>query len=165
MVLLSRYLRWRHGRGFGIHSPFAFRFITEVLRQRLPYYGYADIPADRRLRLLYRLVVFFRPVRVAVVSSAPEMLERTVRRASASVAISNADPDFGVFDAADIAVAQMAEAINSGGISALILNINDEEVNALTPLLRQGMTFANSRGTMVVANRGGLPRQDFKVKF
>ena len=34
-TLLSRLRGWRHGRGFGIHSPFAFRFITEVLRQKL----------------------------------------------------------------------------------------------------------------------------------
>jgi len=56
----------RHRRGFGIHSPFAFRFVTEVLAQRLPYYGYTDISGDPRIRLLFRLTVYFRPTTVAV---------------------------------------------------------------------------------------------------
>lgn len=35
----------RHHRsaGFGIHSPHAFRFVLDVLRERLPYYAYADL--------------------------------------------------------------------------------------------------------------------------
>lgn len=33
-------------RGFGIQSPWAFSFVTEVIGERLPYYAYDDI--DRR---------------------------------------------------------------------------------------------------------------------
>ncbi len=35
--------RKRHNRGFGIQSPSAFFFITQVLKERLPYYSYDDI--------------------------------------------------------------------------------------------------------------------------
>lgn len=47
-------------RGYGIQSPWAYRFVTEVIGERLPYYGYADIEREggsrrerryRRLRL------------------------------------------------------------------------------------------------------------------
>lgn len=40
----------RHHRsaGFGIHSPHAFNFVTNVLRCRLPYYAYDDIAALRQ---------------------------------------------------------------------------------------------------------------------
>ena len=34
---LGWFQRLRHGRGFGVHSPWAYRFIREVLRERLPY--------------------------------------------------------------------------------------------------------------------------------
>jgi hypothetical protein len=35
--------RKRHNRGFGIQSPSAFFFITQVLRERLPYYAYEEL--------------------------------------------------------------------------------------------------------------------------
>ena len=40
----------RHHRshGFGIHSPFAFRFVREVLCERLPYYSYEHIEVLRK---------------------------------------------------------------------------------------------------------------------
>lgn len=36
-------LRWWRTRGFGIHSPFAFCFVGEVLRERYAYYAYERI--------------------------------------------------------------------------------------------------------------------------
>ena len=60
MGLLSRL---RHSRGFGIHSPFAFRFLTEVLRDRGVYYGQKGL--DGRGRLLVRLRAFVDPLQRA----------------------------------------------------------------------------------------------------
>ena len=73
----------RHHRsaGFGIHSPFAFNFVCNVLGERLPYYGYAAIEATRRVvveagmhrlhhahvislsnaKMLFRIVNYFAP--------------------------------------------------------------------------------------------------------
>lgn len=90
------YKRWRHGRGFGVHSPYAYRMVREVLR--LPdscgYYAYADIARERvRLRaplpladafLIYRLVVEFAPREVVVVARGP--LERLLRAIAAAAA-------------------------------------------------------------------------------
>lgn len=46
--------QWRR-RGFGVHSPFAFRYITTVIAPRRDacYYAETDLP-DARSRLLYR---------------------------------------------------------------------------------------------------------------
>lgn len=41
--------RYKRGKGFGIHSPFAFRFVLKVLRERNPYYAYAHLDALRSL--------------------------------------------------------------------------------------------------------------------
>lgn len=41
--------RYRKSKGFGIHSPFAFNFVLNVLREKAAYYAYADI-RERRNR-------------------------------------------------------------------------------------------------------------------
>ena len=41
-------LRFRHRRGYGVHSPFAFNFITDVVYQRLPYYKYCELALQER---------------------------------------------------------------------------------------------------------------------
>lgn len=45
MGLVNRYKRWRHGHGFGVHSPYAYRLVRDVLRpgRGYAYYAYADI--------------------------------------------------------------------------------------------------------------------------
>ena len=45
--------RFRHRKGYGVHSPFAFRFITDVIYERHPYYAYREL--DKALPLSMRL--------------------------------------------------------------------------------------------------------------
>ena len=73
--LLSRLVHWmlrfRHRCGYGIHSPFAFGFVTGVVYERGAYYAYARLAAAcpqpatplrrKDLRLLLRLANFQRP--------------------------------------------------------------------------------------------------------
>lgn len=44
-------MRWRHTRGFGVHSPFAFSFLTDVVRPLPSQYAYY---ASGKLRELTR---------------------------------------------------------------------------------------------------------------
>ncbi len=45
---LNAYVRHHRSRGFGVHSPYAYKFVREVLGQRLPYYSYDQIDELRR---------------------------------------------------------------------------------------------------------------------
>ncbi len=83
--------RMRQAWGFGVHSPFAFRLITKVIREKARYYAYDDIEAvcrdkvedcfsrrQKRLRkrilksrgkLFFRLTNFFRPPDILEIAS------------------------------------------------------------------------------------------------
>lgn len=73
--------RYHRSKGHGIHSPFAFKFVLNVLRERLPYYAYDDIMQLRKqakeqsstllhrpriiskksAKMLFRIVNYFNP--------------------------------------------------------------------------------------------------------
>ena len=66
--------RFRYRKGYGVHSPFAFSLITEVIYEKSPYYAYDELRSLRKERnsklpgyclrvdkLLFRLVNRFRP--------------------------------------------------------------------------------------------------------
>ena len=68
--------RFRHRKGYGVHSPFAFRFITDVIYERHPYYAYKELdealPFWKRFRqrkglhLLLRLANHLQPESIAL---------------------------------------------------------------------------------------------------
>lgn len=73
MKTIAEYIR-RMGkaRGFGIQSPWAYSFVTEVIGERMPYYAYEDINSRyprrqrKRQRLYHRISNFAHPNRVYI---------------------------------------------------------------------------------------------------
>lgn len=78
MTMFS-YRRWRHTRGYGVHSPFAYMLTKEVVRPKRGYafYGYDDISdearsarlsgaRERAARMLLRIIVRLRPESVFI---------------------------------------------------------------------------------------------------
>lgn len=61
-------VRFRHKRGFGVHSPFMFNFILNVIRDRQHQFAYPEmaerLKTGRRerkfFRLLFRLAIFLK---------------------------------------------------------------------------------------------------------
>ena len=73
--------RFRHRCGYGVHSPFAFNLITQVIYENTPYYKYKDLAVEQKKlapqkdgrwkyeskkvkRLLFRLVNKVQPATV-----------------------------------------------------------------------------------------------------
>lgn len=69
----AKYLsRWRHGHGFGVHSPWAYRIITEVIGESAKYYAYPEIDAlfgkrRKTARQVFRLLLHLQPGKVIIV--------------------------------------------------------------------------------------------------
>ncbi len=55
MWYLYQYIRYffrsKHRKGFGIHSPFVFKLVTDVIEEKTPYYKYGLIEKVRQLLL------------------------------------------------------------------------------------------------------------------
>lgn len=175
--LARRYKRWRHGRGFGIHSPFAYDFITRTLRERMPYYAYSKLDAlaaekwqgasgQRLLRLIFRIAVRFNPATAAIVGGRNAALHivalKSVRRdidlhsplADAELIIIN-DDSATLSPARESAVYIFPDTAH-GGFRAC---------EALWAATTRGMRFDNSRGFTVIVLSPRLPRQQFDVRY
>lgn len=98
MRLTERFRRWRATRGYGVHSPLAYRLVTDAMRppRDVAFYGeerleeFADakgLPRRelRRARLLLRLTAALQPSYVWVAPGVPELLREAVRLAGCAV--------------------------------------------------------------------------------
>lgn len=173
MGLARAYKRWRHGRGFGVHSPYAFRMVTDVLR--LPssyfYYAYTDIARERvRLRapislnealLIFRLAVEFAPARVAVFARNPlhNLLRAIVRLAAPQARITDKADGADMVIAFDPLPAPLAPETHAYLACGAL-------VHADTRAAAGGFGHIyRSRSRAVVAARAHLPFQVFEISF
>ena len=157
--------RWRHGMGFGVHSPFAFRFITEVLN--LPkiygYYAYLYI-ADERMRTLFRVINRLRPNKISIPEKNKEIRAAVNSAVPHATIVPMAEADMVILDGRKqrkLAVDEIPD-----GASLVVLNFsrwkNWQMYKAAMPA---GMTFANRKEMAIAIPFSHLPRQDFDVKF
>lgn len=117
--------RFRHRRGYGVHSPFAFDFITNVVYERTAYYAYGEIEqpthstqkvrAKRRCskkvaRLIFRIANRVQPQQILYLTSdafVPHYL-RAVSTAAKCIDLTPADAmwpariDFLLIDASNV---------------------------------------------------------------
>lgn len=163
--------RWRAG-GFGIHSPFAFAFVTGALARK----GAADSEAGLRdiadddyhsLALLYRCVAYLKPKSVAICPAGDEKLIRTVQLAHPEAVITGADSP----TPPDMTVVWRPEAAperDNGATIYFISRIDKEPAKGLWKRLNDncthGMDFTDRR-TGIICRFSHLPRQSFKIVF
>ncbi len=164
--------RWRTSLGFGVHSPFAFRFIREVLRERrCAYYAYTDIAADiskaphsamplRRALMLYRVVIDLQP-RAAFVDRAypaADIAAMVLRHAAVPIVSDAADADF--YLGTTPPPTQPLYTI----IIATCKRRRYSRRRQPTPHLR-GQVFVNARGTIIAVNKPGFISKTYKIWF
>lgn len=151
----SRIKRLWRGRGHGVHSPFAYRFITNVLRLKGRYYASAELerlPEPRWHKLLFRLVCEFEPVRVSVPDDTP-VVRRVLRLADSRVEVKKGASD------AVVMYSQKGEITAYRDVKAA-----SREWARKYESMTSGMTFTDGRMAVAV-ERPDLPRQDFEINF
>lgn len=156
--------RWWRGRGFGVHSPFAFYFITRVLRERLPYYAYADKLLGsggrnerKELRTLFRVICYFAPRKVWLAGCAPRVAE-VVRLADSRICVDCGEAPFAVVGPG------FAGELPAGYDVAVFMSGAGEQAMREWRRVEHGMHFTNGRMTVIVRRRDFTP-QSYEVNF
>ncbi|MBQ0048811.1 MAG: hypothetical protein KBT12_01015 [Bacteroidales bacterium] len=85
---LVRLRRFRRRCGYGVHSPYAFEFITQVIYERTHYYAYNSLDAllprwqtwlnlrpRRLMRLIFRLANWQHPSCMRLLHPTPQVFE------------------------------------------------------------------------------------------
>ena len=105
MRLAEWFGRWRASRGYGVHSPLAFRIVKRVVRpdRGVCYYG-EEALHDARAKLLLRFVAEMQPAYVWVSPGMPENLLEAIRLAGGVVRLYDGAVFPDDFDKADLVV-------------------------------------------------------------
>lgn len=151
--------RQRSSRGFGIHSPFAYDFVVNVLRERCLYYAYSDIRKPEH-QLIYRMAMSLHPSRLYC-ADLPDAVMRDILPFEDC---QREFPFYVITSEGDI------PAEMPGGYVALFMGTDKdrsirEQFNKMRDGLSEyGMVFYNPRRAVIVSD-SNLPRQDFRVNF
>lgn len=140
----------RVGRGFTVHSPFAYHFIHFVLRERLPFYCFRSEVTTKASRRLFRVVNHFNPKTVAYVGSDPE----------AHYVIQLACPRVQIID--DTAAADFVYVAAGQPLPAYFHTLYAADHRDSLP--SGAMTFTNGH-TLIAVSRHALPHQSFRLRF
>lgn len=126
-----RLSRFRYRCGYGVHSPFAFSLITDVIYEKMPYYAYDLLKVEQKKRittqrwekgiprinrLLFRLVNKVQPATIIEVG----------QPSAASLYLQSAKPSAGYLFASDL-----SELFLDAGTPVDFLYLNDYRNPAL----------------------------------
>lgn len=165
--LISRY---RVSHGYGVHSPFAYRFIINVLRERLPYYAYSAIDAlggampARQAKLLFRLVNHFEPATVSLSGPLAGEALQMARMARSSVSVTDTPALAHMVIAAGLTDGDPLPDCPEPPAVVVMLMCSDHCRREAQRRWARGISFSNGR-TDVLVNLHGLPRLHYRLRF
>ena len=178
--IFEGYRRWRHPRGYGVHSPYAFNLVTSVVHPGdYSWYGYSDIDrtfpgvVDRKVRrearMLLRLVAELRPRSVFLPSGAHPSFHAAIHAAGSFIQILRkpkqaAEADMicthGDFIPLDIILAH----ISRPGRSLAILNAPEGWADRIFEALEEGVLVRGCRNIFATA-RDGMQKLQYTMKI
>ncbi len=152
---------WR-SRGFGVHSPFAFRFITEVLHSSDGYYAYEQIGASKSSRRLYRIILDLAPAAVIVTGPLSDSQAIAVSLAKREVEAVPRIPKLAVVPPdAIVGIAYLRSIIVASGAVVFTDICDTRSAEIFSEIHGEGMSFVGLRQAVVVG--GDRPRQKFSL--
>lgn len=176
MNKVSCFLTWPKRRwrtlGFGVHSPFAFKFLTTVVRQQDSYYNYTLLRELNRpmpfkyLALIFRCICHFKPGSVGIIGRSDE-LAQVVRAADSRCTISGIPrPDTAFFIIND-PTSDISGIIRPESV-VIVTNLQRKQAalfwKRTNMAMKNGMSFDDGK-IGIACMFSHLPRQTFKIAF
>lgn len=167
MGLWNYYIRWRHSKGFGVHSPYAYRFVTEVLRPG-PYgrYCYWDIEDKlegrerndykfiKLIKFIIRLALFLNSKRII---SSPDLRISEIIAGILKIPIFNCVDNISKFSSKDLLIFEgsmdiyvLKEIIESGA-AVLAIRPADSIRSLLDKPISKGLLLKDSQILILIS--------------
>ena len=172
MLHPGRYMRTK---GFGVHSPFAFRFLRMVIGERTcSYYAYeaisviarsgGDRVSEHDLRLFFRMVCALSPTTVSAVGYGAEKAMKVARLASGHIRPGTA-ADLQWIGRGALPDKASVAALATNGAAALVIGNKEAVEQIRSAMTTAGMVFLGGAGRAAIVGSRHLPRQDYSVLF
>lgn len=181
--IFESYRRWRHTRGFGVHSPFAYSIVKGVVRpdKGYSYYGYSDIEDTlvgmnhraklRRLsRMLLRLASTLNPQRSFLPNSEEALPFHTAllcvnSKMKITSALSEVDKCDLVCSSADyVPLSRIISLLNTPKRVVAIRNIDPNWISPIFESLSEGLILQGKKHA-IIFNRPGMHKLIYTVNI
>lgn len=158
----------RHGRGFGIHSPWAYNMVMDVLRHEEAYYHYPainrtfkDKRRQRIARAVFRVMISLRPSQISVFGDTAWQ-----KVADLSGCITPGGQRLLIVDTPNVTATQIIDAIMPHGVAVLV-QPNPQLIRQLDRQLPQthGYILDTVRSIAIINLRHDLPRQYLRARW
>ena len=175
MIIKERINRWRHDRGYGVHSPLAFRIVRDVLSPQRGYslYGYDDIASmfhggntrlkERRGRFLLRLGAGRQPSTVWHSSGFPKEYLESLKLAGGIIRIYDGEIFPEEMMKAEMILVEkklpkdIGKILKKPGIIVVCLDVGEKNVARLAAKLDTGVMFDAVDSAMIITGSGISP--------
>lgn len=176
----TAFQRWRHTRGYGVHSPFGYQLVTRVIRPgKVSYYGYADIDhalsgphigrLRREARMLLRLAAMLNPESIFLQNGAHPAYQAAVRALGTRTGIIRTPKQAASCDMICslgdfIPLDTLKQALSLSGHCVAIRDVPDGWADRLFETLPQGVMFTGPRNVLVI-NRDSMQKINYPISI
>lgn len=162
--------RYRHSRGFGIHSPLAFRIITEIINGGdTGYYtvtatSLPDVVNREDYRRIVAMICLLRP---GSVTTGHKTLDQAITTdIDSAISTDTTDPDMIVVCDSRLPHPAMLGACLERGGTVIITDSRNrrEHISRILHGMSHGISLSGKRMVIAIGRRD-IPRQHFELNF
>lgn len=166
---LKRYL---HSHGFGVHSPYGYRFVCSVISPARGYAYYAEETIDHTLsrdsehyylsraaRTLLRVAVFTSPSYAYLPAKAHKCFRTALRASNSHIRISDnpsriSEADFVAVTGDSVPLDKLCDFISCQNHTLLIKDVPATWVDRLFEAMKEGIAFEGERNCILISHPG-----------